>query len=658
MENDVSRSANQELTANNSIGEEVQRSGSDVSSQQETFDQQLSIDRIVSEGIILGSMGSTGYMVKQHYRFDNVYLSEDGNSLTYYYPPGFQLPPPQVVDTILNNASSRTLPTTTLMRDAIDGSYRTLDINYLPAKDHQPQCSRWIDTPTYVVQVQHNENIWHVWTDGVMGAFQTLREQGLLPLAQVDAYGGVTEYLEGLGDGCPWMINPETKLSKQMDSCREKTGIVTVDRCSPEENSWCREGVVSFNRSSGPILLLFKGTDIVEKWSHMYEAVSEDIRAWSDMGGVCFKELYLGKSNTLNFYMPLFFAGLESEALTYATHLRSNATNAFKALISTAERVKMEDEGRMRNAPAPWSGYEEEEMERLRQGIGPEEMEALEVLRPSQDEAAELAEMRPREVMQLRRLYKESRKAVEQLLVLRRNVGASVKKRNRNCTNNNNNSNNQELERPRPVVTYMWRDAMKRSVLNAHDILSYLLSRYNVTLRVTTFEEPLLETVDLLSHTDVLIGMHGAGWTNSMFIKRGAAAMQMLPYGWTRPDGSTIRGSSYKSIVLASDCKYMEWTNNRSDYAFIRRHDVSIARRVGMNITYSMHPKPEWPLPHDTRPGNFWINQNTFVDMESFTTVLDELMSQAGIAPNDAAQSESGLVSGAMLDESVDDQEE
>ena len=79
-------------------------------------------------------------------------------------------------------------------------------------------------------------------------------------------------------------------------------------------------------------------------------------------------------------------------------------------------------------------------------------------------------------------------------------------------------------------------------MLNAHDILTYLLDRYNVTLRVTTFEEPMLEAIDLLSHTDVLLGMHGAGWTNGLFIKRGAAALQMLPFGWTRPDGTTIRG--------------------------------------------------------------------------------------------------------------------
>lgn len=82
----------------------------------------------------------------------------------------------------------------------------------------------------------------------------------------------------------------------------------------------------------------------------------------------------------------------------------------------------------------------------------------------------------------------------------------------------------------------------RRSVLNAQDILSYILTRYNVTVRVTTFSEPRLEAMELMGHTDVLIGMHGAGWTNAIFIKRGAGALQLMPYGWIFPNGDVVRG--------------------------------------------------------------------------------------------------------------------
>ena len=112
-----------------------------------------------------------------------------------------------------------------------------------------------------------------------------------------------------------------------------------------------------------------------------------------------------------------------------------------------------------------------------------------------------------------------------------------------------------------------------RGVLNEQDILEYILSRYNVTLHVTTFQEPLLEVMQLFARTDVLIGMHGAGWTNGIFIKHGATCLQMFPYGWRLPDGRTIRGHNYREIVLASETQYLEWVNPRWDHAFFRRQD-------------------------------------------------------------------------------------
>lgn len=85
--------------------------------------------------------------------------------------------------------------------------------------------------------------------------------------------------------------------------------------------------------------------------------------------------------------------------------------------------------------------------------------------------------------------------------------------------------------------------------------------------------------------------------------------------------------------MLASDCQYVEWANERRDMAFVRRHDIMMLHRKGElgDIRYSIHPDPEWDLPFDKRPGQHWINQNTFVDMESFAPVLDGLMQKAGI---------------------------
>jgi hypothetical protein len=111
--------------------------------------------------------------------------------------------------------------------------------------------------------------------------------------------------------------------------------------------------------------------------------------------------------------------------------------------------------------------------------------------------------------------------------------------------------------------------------------------------------------MDSLSTTDVMFGMHGAGWTNGLFIKRGATTMQMFPYGWRLPDKSTLRGFNYREIVLASECPYEEWVNPVRENAFFRRSDYS--KKSGWNMTYSLHPEPNMPLPQDGWPGNLWI---------------------------------------------------
>ena len=56
--------------------------------------------------------------------------------------------------------------------------------------------------------------------------------------------------------------------------------------------------------------------------------------------------------------------------------------------------------------------------------------------------------------------------------------------------------------------------------MNEADLLEYILRRYDVRVRVTTFEEPMLETMQLMRSTDVLLGNHGAGWTNALFVNQ------------------------------------------------------------------------------------------------------------------------------------------
>ena len=581
-------------------------------------------DPVVSRGTVMGTTSGTGNMVKQFYRLENVQLGKEG--LNFFHEAGFEKPPGDEpvqnswVDTIFNNGTSMQLPTVTMMRHAETGKYTYIKWHYTPASKRQPTCRKWVDRPTYLVQMQHSSNIWHAWNEGIQAAFQTLREQGLLPLVEVDERGYGTEYVDDLDrGGCPWEIDQDTLAPRRASTCRAKSGIVQEGPCVLED---CVPGVHSYFRDDGPVLLMAKGMGVTKSWKHMFYAISSNIWSWESLQGSCFRELYIGKSNTLSYYMPLLPLSDDGSqtALTQAnireiTSWRSNATEAFKRLMRPAQRdavIFKRDVSKIPMWKEPWPDHSLPAWRRLFLGIGPEDLAdgALDVVKPNKGWARR-SYMSPKEVTTLEGMWNASAKLTERL---GRESGPQ------------NIERKPHHESPRPVVTYLWRDNYKRSVLNTHDVLSYILMRYNVTLRVTSLQEPLPEVVDLMSTSDVVIGMHGAGWTNGLFLKRGAATLQLIPYGWVKEDGAIIRGSSYKSLLLASDSDYHEFINDDPEMAFMRRHDFKSMKKKGVEMEFSVHPKRSWGLPTGVRPGNHWIYQNTFVDMDKFHKAIDETM--------------------------------
>ena len=118
-----------------------------------------------------------------------------------------------------------------------------------------------------------------------------------------------------------------------------------------------------------------------------------------------------------------------------------------------------------------------------------------------------------------------------------------------------------------------------------------------------------MKAIDVLAHTDVLIGMHGAAWTNTLFLKvshcaggqrqarsgavntptkratrpphcpplqQKATALQIFPYGF-RPiqDNLTFRGEAMATMLFAREIAYFEWVNPRPDLAFFRKDDAN-----------------------------------------------------------------------------------
>ena len=588
-------------------------------------------DFFVSNVHIMATIGSSGGHNRKRFRFENVFL-KDENTLVVHLPPGIDPPSKEIVMDAVHGNHTEPLYPSVAMYTMKSTTKHYVRIKYVAAGPEvaPPACQRWEERPVYLLYTPHPTNVWHMLNDALMGAYQTLREEGLMPLAQIDSQGNMQEFTEDLDTRC----YPENKIGQRTpfipEQCNERFNLTTtaITNCNPATQQWCRPGLVAVNRTNGPIFLKAKYSDgPLSKWKHFYDAVSEDSRPWESMVGVCFKTLLIGKSNMLNMYTGVVNVTAETdESVAHTALLRQRSVTAFNRLLHTAELERRT----MRHMKQPelerWPGYGDAGLEKLRQGIGPDEVDALEWLRASR-----------REVLDGEKLEREEKQEIAAAMEAETVVTRKIVER-MNSEDEAAGAVEAPLKFPpeRPVVTFMWRSILRRCAINEADILEYLLSRYDITVRVTTFQEPFLEIMDLMNKTDVLMGVHGAGWTNAIFLKHGAAGLQILPYGWIieKEDGTPfrIRGGSYMNIVRIHDGIYAEWTNPHVEKTYVRRQDYKELLREG-DFSFSLHPEPNWPRPINQSPGGHWIYQNTLVSMEDFVPVLDELMAAKGILP-------------------------
>ena len=66
---------------------------------------------------------------------------------------------------------------------------------------------------------------------------------------------------------------------------------------------------------------------------------------------------------------------------------------------------------------------------------------------------------------------------------------------------------------------------MKRAVLNEPELVAYIDATWQADIIITRFDGHLWESMELMRRADVLLGMHGAGMTNVMFMPQVRASI-------------------------------------------------------------------------------------------------------------------------------------
>ena len=180
-----------------------------------------------------------------------------------------------------------------------------------------------------------------------------------------------------------------------------------------------------------------------------------------------------------------------------------------------------------------------------------------------------------------------------------------------------------------PIVTFISRSkTLNRVILNERHILRYLYWNYDIMLRVTDFSENVDAVADLLSETDVLIGVHQPEWMQAIFLQPGAVTLQLIPFGWKAEGGNLLRGDDVKNIVHLRRGIHLDWVNPHAEFSFFRRKDFKTG-------TFLMHPsvaeKNQWSKPDPDSPHPAWLYANTYADMNHLKAYIDVAMEAAGI---------------------------
>lgn len=298
----------------------------------------------------------------------------------------------------------------------------------------------------------------------------------------------------------------------------------------------------------------------------------------------CYKDLIISSTSTLEWTEPA------SDA-----NLRNDAVQVLKDFLFTADAVHQEQTKQSSTSIAQrlWMGYKDLGLAWLRQGIGPEDSHAGGVLTVKDEESFSLNAIAMDDLNRLKaddarrrqarirstKLLRTTKSDQDQLLPATAAAdslnSATTQTQQRSLKSTTTaTSAASDIPLDRPIVTYMTKHHDRvRAVLNEEDIVRYILSRYNVTLKVTTFQETLGQIITLMNETDVLIGMSGPEWVNALFIKKDAVCLEMLPFGFSPAQGS-------ENIVTASLATYKRWVNKKKEHSFIRTADSAYLKYV------------------------------------------------------------------------------
>ena len=153
----------------------------------------------------------------------------------------------------------------------------------------------------------------------------------------------------------------------------------------------------------------------------------------------------------------------------------------------------------------------------------------------------------------------------------------------------------------------------KRFLLNEAELVDAALA-LGVEVQLLPFEAmTLYEQLAALRSTTILVGVHGSGLNNAIFMPEGACLIQLLPFGLK------YKGS-FQANAVAAGVEYREWkledsSLSRFHWEFLGEKELRHGKQAVLD-----RGSPSGGAEVYT----FWINQDIVVPVADFVALLED----------------------------------
>lgn len=172
---------------------------------------------------------------------------------------------------------------------------------------------------------------------------------------------------------------------------------------------------------------------------------------------------------------------------------------------------------------------------------------------------------------------------------------------------------------PPPLVLILSR-LNKRLLLNEPDLVRLVYSLGGIPRVIALEGMPLCTQVRLFRRAKVLLGMHGSGLINSMFMKKGSSLVQVVPYKLSGAD------SFFEGTAIARGVSYHEIPTHGRDRIIPHGHFLKEPKDTEKVLGQGSGCCGQQTY------FSFWINQDVVVDMKEAHRVLQVALGLTKVA--------------------------